>query len=215
MKKYFILLLIIGVFTSVSLAQMQLGLKAGLNIANVGGSDADNLVDEDFDISLDSKTGFEGGLFFMYQFSKMFAIQPEAYYSMKGATYTEDEGELTLSLDYIEVPLLFKLIIPIQGSNVRPAIFIGPSVGFNTTANVKAEYDGQTILDLDLKDETTSTEFSLVFGGGVGFGVGNNEVGIEIRYILGLNSFDDASDDPLDVTNNVLNFNAYFGFTLL
>ena len=194
---------------------MQLGLKAGLNIANVGGSDADNLVDEDFDISLDSKTGFEGGLFFMYQFSKMFAIQPEAYYSMKGATYTEDEGELTLSLDYIEVPLLFKLLIPIQGSNVRPAIFVGPSVGFNTTANVKVEYDGETILDLDLKDETTSTEFSLVFGGGVGFGVGNNEVGVEIRYILGLNSFDDASEDPFDVTNNVLNFNAYFGFSLL
>ena len=215
MKKYFVLVLIFAAFTSVSLGQgMQLGLKAGLNIANVGGSDADNLVDEDVDISLDSRSGFEGGIFFMYQFNKMFAIQPEAYYSMKGATYSEDEGELTLSIDYIEVPLLFKLLIPIQGSNVRPAIFVGPSVGFITTANVNVEYDGETIIDEDLKDETTSTEFCLVFGGGVGFGVGNNEVGVEIRYILGLNSFDD-SEDPFDVTNNVLNFNAYFGFSLL
>ena len=214
MKRFIMLLLVLSVLSPFTFGQMQLGLKAGLNIANVGGSDADNLVDEDVDISLDSRTGFEGGIFFMYQFNKMFAIQPEAYYSMKGATYSEDEGELTLSLDYIEVPLLFKLLIPIQGSNVRPAIFVGPSVGFNTTAKVNVEYDGETILDLDLKDETTSTEFCLVFGGGVGFGVGNNEVGVEIRYILGLNSFDD-SEDPFDVTNNVLNFNAYFGFSLL
>jgi hypothetical protein len=214
MKTCAAFLILFLIFTSLSFAQMQLGVKAGLNIANVGGSDADNLVDEDVNISLDSRTGFEGGLFFMYQFNNMFAIQPEAYYSMKGATYTEDEGELCLSLDYIEVPILFKLLIPIQGSNVRPAVFVGPSVGFNTTAKVTVEYDGETILDLDLKDETTSTEFSVVFGGGVGFGVGNNEVGVEIRYILGLNSFDDASD-PYDVTNNVLNFNAYFGFSLL
>lgn len=214
MKTCAALLILFLTLTSLSFAQMQLGVKGGLNIANVGGSDADYLVDEDVEINLDSRTGFEGGLFFMYQFNKMFAIQPEAYYTMKGATYSEDQGELCLSLDYIEVPVLFKLLIPIQGSNVRPTVFVGPSVGFNTTAKVTIDYNGDTILDLDLKDETTSTEFCLVFGGGIGFGVGNNEVGVEVRYILGLNSFDDASD-PYDVTNNVLNFNAYFGFTLL
>lgn len=214
MKTCAALLILFLTLTSLSFAQMQLGVKGGLNIANVGGSDADYLVDEDVEINLDSRTGFEGGLFFMYQFNKMFAIQPEAYYTMKGATYSEDQGELCLSLDYIEVPVLFKLLIPIQGSNIRPTVFVGPSVGFNTTAKVTIDYNGDTILDLDLKDETTSTEFCLVFGGGIGFGVGNNEVGVEVRYILGLNSFDDASD-PYDVTNNVLNFNAYFGFTLL
>lgn len=214
MKKYLILLLIIAGFTSISLPQgMQLGIKGGVNIANVGGSDADYLADDNIAISLDSKTGFEGGIFFMYQFNKMFAIQPEAYYTMKGATYSESGGDLTLSLDYIEVPLLFKFLIPIQGSNVRPAVFAGPSVGFNTTSNLKVEYNGETIIDEDFKDMTTSTEFCLVFGGGVGFGVGNNEVGVEIRYSLGLNSFDDT-EDPLDVKNNVLNFNAYFGFNL-
>jgi len=213
MRLFTAFLILFLTITSMSFAQMQLGVKGGLNIANVGGSDADYLVDEDVEISLDSRTGFEGGLFFMYQFNKMFAIQPEAYYTMKGATYSEDQGELCLSLDYIEVPVLFKLLIPIQGSNIRPTVFVGPSVGFNTTAKVTVEYNGDTILDVDLKDETTSTEFCLVFGGGIGFGVGNNEVGVEIRYILGLNSFDDASD-PYDVTNNVLNFNAYFGFNL-
>ena len=208
MKKFFTLLFILFVFVSLSQAQMQLGPKAGLNIANIGGSDADKLVGE----SLDSKTGFSGGIFFMYQFNKMFAIQPEAYYSMKGATYKIGTGELTLTLDYFEIPLLLKLVIPVEGSNVRPAIFAGPALGFNTTAKLKGEAEGQTE-EMDIKEYTKSTDFSLVFGGGVGFMVGTNELGADVRYILGLTTWDDEAD-PLDVKNNVINFNVYFGFSL-
>lgn len=209
MKKYFTFLLIIFAFTSFSMAQMQIGPKAGLNIANVGGDDADELVGQ----GLDSKTGFAGGLFFMYQFNKFFAIQPEAYYSMKGATYKEGGGELTLTLDYFEVPLLLKLIIPVEGSNIRPAIFAGPAIGFNTTAKLKVEV-GDESGEVDIKDETKSTDFSLVFGGGIGFMVGKNELGADVRYILGLSTWDDSSD-PFDLKNNVININVYFGFSLL
>jgi hypothetical protein len=210
MKKYFTFLFIILAFTSFSFAQnMQIGPKVGLNIASIGGDDADQILDGQ---SLDSKTGFTGGLFFMYQFSKMFAIQPEAYYTMKGATYSENGVDLTITLDYIEVPLLFKLIIPIEGSNLRPAIFAGPSIGFNMTAKSKVEYGGESEED-DFKDETESTEFSLAFGGGLGYMIGKNELGIDVRYILGLNTFDKSSD-PWDLKNNVLSIDAYFGFAL-
>jgi len=134
---------------------------------------------------------------------------------MKGAKEKESiQGEtieLTVSLDYIEIPLLLKLIIPIEGSSVHPAIFAGPAVGFNTTAKGKVEYAGESYED-DLED-IKSTDFGLVFGGGVGFPVGNNELGFDVRYILGLSSVDDSAD-PADVKNNVINFNAYFGFNL-
>ncbi len=186
---------------------MQIGPKAGLNIANLGGDDADELIGE----SLDSKTGFGGGIFFMYQFSNMFAIQPEAYYSMKGATYKEGGVEFTYTLDYFEVPLLLKLIIPIEGSNIRPSIFAGPAIGFNTTSKVKVEFDGES-QEEDLKD-AKSTDFSLVFGGGIGFMVGKNELGVDIRYILGLSSIDDSSE-AVDLKNTAISFNVYFGFSL-
>ena len=206
MKKLFTLMFILFAFVSFTQAQMQIGPKAGLNIANVGGDDAG---------SPDSKMGFAGGFFFMYQFSNMFAIQPEAYYTMKGAKEKESfEGvtvEATLSLDYIEVPLLLKLIIPIQGSSVHPAIFAGPAVGFKTTAKAKLEAGGESIEE-DLED-IKSTDFGLVFGGGVGFPVGNNELGLDVRYILGLSTWDDSAD-PADLKNNVINFNVYFGFSL-
>ncbi len=195
-------------FMTDGIAQMQIGPRAGLNIANLGGDDADELVGQ----SLDSKTGFNVGIFFMYQFSNMFAIQPEAYYSMKGATYKESGGELTVTLDYFEVPLLLKLIIPLEGSNIRPSIFAGPAIGFNTTSKIKVEFDGESE-EVDMKDDTKSTDFSLVFGGGIGFMVGKNELGFDIRYILGLSSIDDSSD-AIDLKNTAFSFNVYFGFSL-
>ena len=206
MKKFFTFLLVFIAFTSFSLAQMQIGPKAGLNLANLSGDDIEDT---------DSKTGFAGGLFFMYKFSDMFAIQPEAYYSMKGATEKLDfEGvtiDVTYSADYIEVPLLLKLLIPIKNSSINPAIFAGPFVGFNTTAKVKAEAEGQSVEE-DLED-VKSTEFGLAFGGGLGFPVGTNELGFDVRYILGLSTIDDSAEEA-DVKSSVINFNVYFGFSL-
>ncbi len=188
-------------------AQMQIGPKAGLNIANIVGDDANF-----FGLDLDSRTGFTGGIFFMYQFSDLFAIQPEVYYTMKGATSNIGGIDITFSIDYIEVPVLLKVIIPVEGSNIRPSIFAGPSLGFNSTAKLKIEADGESAEE-DLED-IKSTEFGLVFGGGLGFIIGKNELGFDIRYILGLTTLDD-SDFNGDIKNTVIAFNVYFGFSLL
>ncbi len=206
MKTLFTVLVSVLILCSTSYAQLQIGPKAGLNIANVTGDDAGNP---------DSKIGFPGGLFLKYQFSQWFAIQPEVYYTMKGAeekvSIFGTTVDVTASYDYIEIPFLLKLVIPIQGSNVHPAIFAGPSVGFNTTAKVKAEAMGESAEE-DIEN-VTSSEFALHFGGGVGFPVGNNELGFDIRYILGLNSIDDSAGN-LDLKHGVINFNIFFGFSI-
>jgi len=206
MKKFFTVFFILAAFTTLSLAQMQIGPKAGLNISDLSGNDISNT---------DSKTGFAGGVFFMYQFSKMFAVQPEAYYTMKGAkskgTIEGYDYTATWSLDYFEVPILLKLIIPLEGSKINPAIFAGPSIGFNTTHKIKVESGGQSA-EQDISN-ITSTDFGLVFGGGVGFPVSNNELGFDVRYTLGLATIDDSADKA-DVKNGVISINAYFGFSL-
>ena len=209
MKNLFSLSLIVFLILFISQlnAQIQIGPKAGLNIANVVGDDA-----RFFDRELESKTGFSGGIFFMYQFSNLFAIQPEAYYTMKGASLDISNVKVTFTLDYIEVPVLLKLVIPVEGSDIRPSIYAGPSIAFNTTSKIKAEADGQSE-EMDLKDDTKSTDFSLAFGGGIGFMLGANELGFDVRYILGLTTVDDSAD-PYDVKNNVINFNVYFGFSV-
>lgn len=206
-KIFFISLTIfITLFTSQLNAQLQIGPKAGLNFANVVGDDA-----HFFGRNVEMRTAFSGGIYFMYQFSNLFAIQPEANYTMKGATLDVSDADITFSLNYIEVPLLLKLIIPVEGSDINPSIFAGPSISFNTTAKVTVEANGES-MEEDLED-VESTDLSLVFGGGIGFMIDKNEIGFDVRYILGLSSLDD-SPNPDDVKNTVIAINIYYGFSV-
>jgi hypothetical protein len=212
MKKIFTFLLLIVAFTSLSFAQLEVGLKAGGNIASWSGDDVGGT--NGFPAT-DSKFGFAFGGFLIYQFSPIFSVQPEAYYTMKGATDKIDVSgstiNLTWSADYIEIPVLLKLMIPVRGSNINPAIFAGPFVGINTTHKGKAEGDGQSA-EADISN-FKSTEFGLQFGGGLGFSAGNGELGFDIRYILGLTTLDDSANAS-DIKNNVINFNVFYGFSL-
>lgn len=211
MKKLLVFLFALFFFSISSFAQIQLGLKGGLNLSSLKGDDAPE--------NAENRTGFAGGAFLQYQFSSMFAIQPELTYSMKGATEKGNfdfEGfqydyDATYKLNYLEIPVLLKLIIPTQGAGVRPTIFAGPSVAFKMSSKQSVEINGQSVED-DLEN-IKSTDFGLVFGGGLGFPLGKGELGFDIRYILGLSTIDDSSDN-YDVKNGVINFNLYYGFNL-
>ncbi len=185
----------------VYIQQIQLGPKVGVNIAKF--------------TDYDSKLGFAGGIFFQFQFSNLFAIQPEAYYTMKGATISDHRwGDFSYLIDYLELPLLFKLTIPLEGSIIRPSVYAGPVISFNTTAEFKSEEIDRGLIEIwDISNDIQSTDFSLAFGGGIGFIVGNNELGFDVRYILGLKSVFDTSSE-VDIKNSVINFNIYFGFSM-
>jgi hypothetical protein len=70
----------------------------------------------------------------------MFAIQPEVYYSMQGAKYEEEEDDVQVKVifkyDYIQVPVLAKVNIPIE-SSIKPNVFLGPALGINVRARCK------------------------------------------------------------------------------
>ena len=196
-------------FTVCANAQLKMGLKAGLNISTLSGDDVEIRRQ-----SPESKTGFTVGAFFLHQFSDMFAIQPEIYFTSKGATYQIPDDEVTIDMifNYIEIPVLLKLIIPIENSPVHPTIFTGPFIAINSTAKAEEEIAGRSS-DRDL-DDIKSTEFGLQFGGGIGFIIENNELGFDVRYILGLTNIDDSENED-DGKNSVISFNVYFGFSLL
>ena len=184
------------------------GVKGGLNIANLGGSDVEGT---------DSRTALVFGVFVDVPLSPIFSIQPEVLYSMQGAKEKEtDNGttvDITYKLDYIQIPVLVKVNVPVQGSNVKPSIFAGPALGINTTAKAKGEGGGVSA-EVDLKDlgmPVKSTDFSLVFGAGIGFGVGSMTIDFDARYWLGLSSIDDSAANA-DVKNKVIQFMASLGF---
>jgi len=87
----------IAMFTSVFLfAQTGLGLKAGLNVSHLQGTD--NALNG-------SKLGLNAGMLAHIHINNTFAVQPEVMYSSQGAKYTNVDGvEHELSMNYINIP---------------------------------------------------------------------------------------------------------------
>jgi len=201
---------------------IKLGAKAGVNFADVGGSDVSTL-EAFIGASTKSKTGFIAGAFAEFMIGNMFAIQPEVLYSQKGVKFEEQGATLKYKIDYIEVPLLFKVNIPIEGSKVHPNVYAGPAVSFKSSCKVSGEFgglsadvdcEGQDIIDI-FDDEILikSTDLGLVFGGGVSFDVGGAEVGVDVRYNLGLSKVEDF-DPPDDIKNKVISIMGTIGVPL-
>ncbi len=199
MKTCFILFF--SLFLISANAQVRFGLKSGLNISSFYGDDAGNL---------DSKFGFSGGFFLSIKTQKPLIIQPELNYSMKGAKTFLGSDKITLDYHYIDIPVLFKYVIPLNDTQgINPIIFAGPFIGFNTRAQTIVNSNGQ--MESQNNASVVNREYGFQFGGALGFNIGNNELGIDIRYVLGLTSVD-KSINNFDVRNRAFNINIYFIF---
>jgi len=173
------------------------GLKGGMNFSNFGGDDAG---------TWDSRTGFSFGGFANSSFSDLFFVQPELLYTTKGAATTSAFGAgeretRTLKFSYLEIPILGKFVIPFSDSNFLPMLYAGPYMAFKLSSKLHIESD-----DLDTEssfDDARTTDFGFVFGGGVGVPIRENIIGLEIRYNMGLTSFD-KSDNNLSIKHNVV-----------
>lgn len=153
-------------------AAIQFGIKVGGNIAKPTGADTEDPV-----ATLKSRVGFTGGIFLAFNFGRILTIQPEIVYTMKGASYVALDDSYTdkLYANYIEIPLLLKLRIPIPV--IQPFVFAGPSVGFKLSE--KHERDGVPFSDVLFKNN----DYGAIFGAGVNLG---RNFMVDVRYSLGL-----------------------------
>ncbi|MCK4359357.1 MAG: PorT family protein [Candidatus Cloacimonetes bacterium] len=182
------------------------GVKLGMNLSTFTGDDAD---EEGLEKKM--RIGLAVGGFITYSVNEMFALQPELYYSMQGAKYKSSEGDIDGTLifryNYIQIPILAKLNLSME-SNIKPNILLGPSLGLNMSA--KYEYtdelgDAVEAMGIDKKgdvENVKSTDFGLVFGGGVAVG----PAVIDVRYNLGLTTVDDSvfEDDFKNSTISIM-----------
>lgn len=175
-------------------ANVQFGIKLGGNMAKITGDDVADVAD-----TLKNKVGFTGGIFLAFNFGKVVTIQWEALYTMKGANfeYIDIDETVTGKLygDYIEIPLLLKLKIPLPV--IQPFVFAGPSVGFKL--HEKFSIEGE-----DIPSEETifkNNDYGAIFGAGLNLG---RSFMLDVRYSMGLQKvLDDPDFSELDVKNGV------------
>jgi len=183
-----------------------IGPFGGINFAKFGGSDVG---------PVDTRTGFQAGIFASFPIGKFVAIAPSVSYSQEGTSVDVGGGVSgTFALDYIEVPVMLKLGAPLAGTGqLRPYVMAGPALGFLLTCKVKASSGSQSAeadcddptLGLDARSLQVSADF------GAGLDIGRFTVGL--RYHLGLTSVDDTGADA-DVKNRVFSIIAGYGFRL-
>ena len=211
MKKTATVLIMLAalLFMTNGVAQVQLGLQAGANFADV----TMDPTQEGFETSM--KTGFLFGGMLFYSFSPILGLQVEPAYVQKGAKVDLSlseagetvQAEATLTADYIDIPVLLKASF--GDGPVKPYLVAGASIAF-LLGDVELELDKATINGQDVtsmipsdertqKLETKSTDFILNFGGGVIIPLGQVNIFIEGQYNLGLTDVNDETPEPGDV----------------
>lgn len=179
-------ILVIGTFAALlalpqpAAAGVRFGIKAGANAANVNGNITEQLED------WQNTVGFCGGIFLEFNLGKVLTIQPEVLYTMKGSE-TAEGGKL--NLDYIEVPVLLKVRIPL--GSIHPFLLAGPAFGWN----LQAVADG-----IEVEDWPTS-DYSAVFGGGLQLG---RSFHIDVRYTMSLTELEIPELETIDLKNGVI-----------
>lgn len=187
MKKIFLLVgtaLCLG--TGSSAQNAQLGIKGGLNIANLS-------YDNDYDA--ESRVGAHVGLLAHIHMGGPLALQPEVVYSMQGAEW----GNRDLEYNYLNVPFLIQYMFP-QGVRLET----GPQVG----VLLSAEEEDNAGFDVDVENSMKKTDLAWALG--LGF-MSTSGLGIDVRYNIGLTEIYKARR-PDDVYNRVWQIGLFYQF---
>lgn len=172
MKKSILALsLILITMVGFSQAKFEVGLKAGLNSANVN-------VD-----GVDAASSFHGGLYSLIKLSKI-GIQPEILYSPQKNESNVLGSTIESEKVYIDIPVMVKFYLA-AGVNLQA----GPQFGILTSAETAG---------VDVKDGLKGSDVSAAIGAGwdAPFGLQLNA-----RYILGLGDINDDPTATTEVKN--------------
>jgi len=170
MKKIVVVFILALITTGVSAQGIDLGIKAGVNFANI--SDAkQGAVNLDYS----GRTGVVVGVFAGAKFNDRFGIQADLLYSQQGAEF--DGGDF--NLDYVNVPVVAKIFL-VKGLNAQ----IGPQ--FGVVVNDEAQtVVGEVINDIAVND------FDISGVAGIGYDVPLG-LRLEARYNFGISDVPDA-----------------------
>ncbi|XOV94387.1 MAG: porin family protein [Bacteroidota bacterium] len=186
MKKYIITgILALSIVAVNAQAKFELGLKGGLNLANLS-TDAQG--------SYDSRTGYHVGAYSLIKIASI-GIQPELLFSAQGTEISDVSTQWSQDMKYFLIPVMVKFYLPL-GLNLQA----GPQFGILTDAKLD---DGTTTEDI--KSEFKDSDVSLALGAGWDLPFGVN---IAARYVLGVN--DIANDPSIDTKNRVFQVSAGF-----
>jgi len=186
-------------FKGFSQAQFAFGLKGGLNLSKFNVKDGGS--------NINNRTGYHAGAFALVKIAS-FGIQPEVLFSKQGSKFTYDAKNYEANFDYINVPVMLKLYLPL-GLNFQ----IGPQFGFLTVDDLKSSVQGQSAQDVAANFKKKK-DTSLAVGAGWDLPF---HLTIDARYVLGLSDMKFQADPthPVEFKNKVIQISVGYKFIKL
>ena len=174
MKKVFLMISLAFAFSQTSTAQIDFGLKAGLNY----NSESIQSVSEDVFTGAESKTGYHAGIWLRFKLPIIgFYLRPELVYTnlenelLYKITPTQTTQPTSYNFQKIDIPVLIgKKFFGIGN------VFAGPSFQYI----LNSDFSIDDISDVD----TDGFSVGLQFGAGIELG----NLGIDVRWERGLNA---------------------------
>lgn len=166
------------------------GIKAGYNLAAVS---------FDGDGETGQRHGFHVGFYGESFLTESIALQLEVLYSQQGYEIKGNGGTFTQKLDYINLPLMFKMY-----PDDNFFLEVGPQVGL--AISHKEEFDsGFDLFDIEQEFDPNNFDYGVNFGGGFKT---NSGISLGVRYHLGLGDIYDEGSPK----NRVWQFSLGFDF---
>lgn len=199
-KMRFMLVVAMLAMVTVVSAQMNLGVKGGVNMSNFYG---DELNDNNV------KIGFHIGLAADYDFAYNSAIQTGLFFTTKGAKYSSSVGEasadVTVNPMYIQLPVHYAYKIDVS-PGTRVVLHAGPYAAYGvggksklsgSVGSVGAETEGDVF-----GDDGFLKRFDAGLGLGVGFEFG--PLLLDLGWDMGLVNIADSDNSDLKNQNAYL-----------
>jgi Outer membrane protein beta-barrel domain len=188
MKKNILIVLALMLVGSSAFSQasVAIGIKGGLNFANLDASSLGS--------AYSNRTGYHGGAFVLIKLGKI-GIQPELIYSKQGSTVKLSTSNFDSNYDYFNIPIILKLYT-VAGINIQ----VGPQFGFasgQVPVNAITGQNGTVAIYDKLKGSDISAALGL--GWDLPFGLT-----IDARYNLGLTKVNEGITTTSEIKNQVI-----------
>lgn len=151
---------------------------------------------------LKSRNGFFGGVGVGLTSESGLGFRVELNYDQKGVELPQDaEVRYGVQLGYVDVPLLVRYAIGNgEDMTLRPAVFLGPSIGFEVDCKQQALDTGSGFYEQVACP--SGTRHSTMVDGVAGFELGISHFVVGVRYSFGFTKLLKDADEP-DLKNRM------------
>jgi hypothetical protein len=175
-------------FAANAQASVSIGVKGGLNFANVNASQSAGT-------TYNNRTGYHFGAYTLFKLGKI-GIQPEVLFSKQGTKYSYSTTNVDANFDYVNIPVIFKLYT-VAGINLQ----LGPQIGFLSGGDVKSTTSSGLSSTQGAANFVKGSDISIAMGAGWDLPLG---LSVDARYNLGVSNNNNVSGSSSNVKNQVI-----------